>query len=315
MNNSAPALTRTTAPGSQSAASPGTVPATGAGMAAQTGTGLGILVGYDGSAGSERALRWAARQARACRTVLTVCHAWAPGFPVFADDDEAVLGFARRSGERVLAEGLRLARSIMQPADVRPMLTAGLAAASLCEHSREAAMVVTGARGQGGMPALLLGSVSEHIAAHARGPVVVVRGHWLPAADFGRGAVVVGADGSPDSAAAAGFAFDQAALWDVPVLAVCALADAPGRLADARACREGFEQTITEALETHPEVTVHRSVVPGGARTALLSACRDAQLIVVGSRGRGGIKGMPLGTVSQAVLHHAPCPVAIVRPR
>jgi nucleotide-binding universal stress UspA family protein len=274
-------------------------------------TGLGILVGYDGSSSSEQALRWAARQARACKTVLTVCQAWGPGFAVLPDE-AAVLELARRSGERVVAEGLRLAESIMEPARVRPLLAPGQAAAVLCEHSRAADTVVTGARGRGGMAGLLLGSVSEHIAAHAHGPVVVVRGHWFPAAEFGRGTVVVGVDGSPACRAAIDFAFEQAALWEVPLLAVCALADAPGSLADARACQEDFELTIAGAFERHPQVAVQRSVVPGGARSALLSSCRDAQLIVVGSRGRGGIKGMPLGTVSQAVLHHAPCPSAVV---
>jgi nucleotide-binding universal stress UspA family protein len=276
-------------------------------------TGLGILVGYDGSPGSERALRWAARQARVAKMVLTVCQVWGPGFPV-RPDEGAVLEFARQSGERVVAEGLRLAGGIMEPADVRPMLTPGSAAAVLCEHSGEADMVVTGARGRGGMAGLLLGSVSEHVAAYAHGAVVVVRGHWFPAADFGRGSVVVGADGSPGCRAAVDFAFRQAALWEVPLLAVCALADAPGSLGHARVCQKGFELTITEAAEKQPEVAVQRSVVPGDARGAILAACRDAQLVVVGSRGRGGIKGMALGTVSQAVLHHAPCPVAVVHP-
>lgn len=280
-------------------------------MDVRAGTGLGILVGYDGSPGSERALRWGARQARARKTVLTICQAWGPEFPVRGDGD-AVLEFARRGGEQVIAEGVRLARDVMEPADVRPMLTPGPAAAALCEHSGEADMVVTGARGRGGMAGLLLGSVSEHVAAHARGPVVVVRGHWFPAADFGQGTVVVGVDGSPGCRAAVNFAFQQAALWEVPLLAVCALADAPGSLGDARACEMDFELTIAEAVEKQPQVAVQRSVVPGGARGAILSACRDAQIVVMGPRGRGGIKGMALGTVSQAVLHHAPCPVAVV---
>lgn len=278
---------------------------------AGTGTRLSILVGYDGSPCSERALRWAARQARACESALTVCQAWEPGFPVLPNE-EAVLEFARLSGERVAADGLRLARDLMGPRDVRSMLAKGPAAAVLCEHSSEADMVVTGARGQGGMAGLLLGSVSEHVAAHAHGRVVVVRGHWSPAAGFGRGTVVVGADGSPGCRAAVDFAFKQAALWDVPLVAICALADAPGSLGGARACQEDFELTMARAQKNHPEVAVQRSVVQGGARGALLSGSCDAQMVVVGSRGRGGIKGMSLGAVSQAVLHHAPCPVAVV---
>jgi nucleotide-binding universal stress UspA family protein len=192
------------------------------------------------------------------------------------------------------------------------MLARGAAAAVLCEHSREADMVVTGARGQGGMAGLLLGSVSEQVAAHARARVVAVRGHWRPAAEFSPGAIVVGADGSAGCRAAVDFAFEQAALWDVPVLAVCALADAPGSLGGARVCQRDFERTIGMAQQKRPQIAVKRSVAPGDARSALLTASSDAQMVVVGPRGRGGIKGMALGTVAQAVLHHAPCPVAVV---
>jgi nucleotide-binding universal stress UspA family protein len=280
---------------------------------AGSGTRLGVLVGYDGSRCSERALRWAARQARASGTGLTVCQAWRAGFPVPRDEEDA-LEVARQGGERVAAAGLRLARDLMGSKDVQSILAGGTAAAVLCEHCREADMVVTGARGRGGMAGLLLGSVSEHVAAYADGPVVVVRGHWSPAAEFGRGAIVVGVDGSPGCQAAVDFAFQQAALWEVPLLAVCALADAPGTLGDARVCRKDFELTIAGALENRPQVEVQRLIAPGGARTAILSACRGAQLVVVGPRGRGGIQGMALGSVSQAVLHHAPCPVAVVHP-
>jgi nucleotide-binding universal stress UspA family protein len=185
------ALARKPASGSPSAKRPDAGYAPGADTAPRAGTGLGILVGYDGSADSERALIWAAREARVRKTALTVCQAWGPGFPVLPDE-EAVRKSARRRGERVISEGLRFARSLMGPTDVRPMLVPGSAAAALCEHSSEADIVVTGAKGQGGMAGTSLGSVSEHVAAYAHGSIVVVRGHWRPAAGLSRGAVVVG---------------------------------------------------------------------------------------------------------------------------
>jgi nucleotide-binding universal stress UspA family protein len=306
-------LARKPASGSPSATRPDAGYAPGADMTPRANTGLGILVGYDGSPDSERALIWAAREARARKTALTVCQAWGSGFPVLPDE-EAVRKFARRSGERVISEGLRFARSLMGPTDVRPMLVPGSATAALCEHSREADIVVTGAKGQGGMAGTLLGSVSEHVAAYAHGSIVVVRGHWRPAAGLGRGAVVVGADGSRGCRAAVDFAFAQAALWEVPLVAVCALADAPASLGNARVCQDDFEATIGAAETERPQVAAKRSITPGGPRSALLTASRDAQIVVVGSRGRGGFKGMTLGTVSQAVLQYAPCPVAVIHP-
>jgi nucleotide-binding universal stress UspA family protein len=158
---------------------------------------------------------------------------------------------------------------------------------------------------------LLLGSVGVQVAAHAQGRVIVVRGHWRRGG-YHPGPVVLGADGSACSRAAAAFAFEEAALRNAPLLAVCALADAPGVLGGAGRLQEGFEQVIGPLEKQHPEVTVLRQVSPGGPRDALLTAAYRAQLVVVGARGLGGLRGMMLGSVSHAVLHHAPCPVAVV---
>jgi cation-transporting ATPase F len=124
--------------------------------------------------------------------------------------------------------------------------------------------------------------------------------------------VVVGADGSPAAQAAIAFAFEEAALRDVPLVAVCALTDAPGRLGEGRQVEEDFDHLMAREAKAHPEVTVVRRVLPGTPRAALLTAAADAQLIVVGARGRGGLEGMSLGSVAQAVLHHAPGPAGVV---
>jgi nucleotide-binding universal stress UspA family protein len=279
-----------------------------------TGTTGGILAGYDGSSGSEHALNWAAREARSRGMALTVCHAWAPGFAALPSE-AGVAALARHGGERVIADGLRQARDLMGRGEVRPLLISGQATAVLCEHSRDADMLVVGSRGRGGVAGMLLGSVSWQVAAHAHCPVVVVRGHWRSAGGYAPGPVVVGTDGSAASDAALGFGFEEAALRGAPLLAVCALADAPGSLGGVLKLQEDVEHAITRHQKEHPEVTVLRQVAQGGARSALLAAAHDAQLLVVGSRGRGGIKGMLLGSVSQAVLHHSPCPVAVVHPR
>lgn len=279
------------------------------------GTTYGVLLGYDGSAGSDRGLNWAAREAKSRGTVLTVCLAWTEWYdarPGFAEPPgDGVADHARRAAEQVAAEGLRAAQNLLGAQNVRLLVVYGSPAAVLCDHSLAADLVVVGSRGRGGMSGLLLGSVGWQVAAHAPGRAVVVRGHWQRHGDV-PGLVVLGADGSACSRAAAAFAFEEAELRHAPLLAVCALADTPGSLGGAGRLQDGFENLIGQFEKEHPEVTVLRQISPGGPRPALLDAAHRAQMLVVGARGLGGVRGMMLGSVSHAVLHHAPCPVAVV---
>jgi nucleotide-binding universal stress UspA family protein len=279
-----------------------------------TSTIHGILVGYDGSPGSEQALLWAAREARRRATIVTVCHAWTPAYAPEPPGDGGASDRAQRASERTLTQGLRFAQNIMGPGKVQPLLAAGPATRLLCEHSADADMVVVGARGRGGLPGMLLGSVGQQVGAHARGRVVAVRGHWHPAAEYFPGPVVAGADGSAAASAAIAFAGEEAMLRAVPLHIVCALADAPGSLGGARRMQEAVDHDIACLEKQHPELTILRQVTFGQPRTALLDAAAEAQLIVVGKRGRGGISGMLLGSVAQAILHHAPCPVGVAHP-
>jgi nucleotide-binding universal stress UspA family protein len=273
--------------------------------------GHGILVGYDGSPGSEQAVCWAAREARSRGAVLTLCQAWDLGYPA-PPSPASAFDLARHSGERILADGMRYARAVAGGREVRPLLLCGSAAYVLCEQSANADLVVLGSRGRGGLAGMLLGSVSSQVTAHGHGRVVVVRGHWLPAGGYIPGAVVVGADGSAESSAAISFAFEEAALRDAALLAVCALADTPGSLGGARQIEEQFELAVARGEKAYPEVTALRQIAHGAPRAALLAAAQGAQMLVVGARGRGGLRGMRLGSVSQAVLRHAPCPVGVV---
>jgi nucleotide-binding universal stress UspA family protein len=278
-----------------------------------TGAIHGILVGYDGSPSSEQALLWAAREARRRGTIMTICHASAPGYVPGPPGDDGACDRAERAGERTLTQGLRFAQNVMGPGRAQPLLAAGPATRLLCEHSANADMVVVGARGRGGLPGMLLGSVGQQVCAHARGRVVVVRGHWHPAAEYFPGPVVAGADGSAAANAAIAFAAEEAMLHAVPLQIVCALADAAGNLGGGGRMQEAVDHDIACLEKQHPELTILRQVTFSQPRTALLDAAAEAQLIVVGSRGRGGIGGMLLGSVAQAIVHHAPCPVGIVR--
>jgi nucleotide-binding universal stress UspA family protein len=271
----------------------------------------GIVAGYDGSPASDDALRWAGREAWARGTVLTICLAWAP-------DDLALLGGQthdrnRQRGEEILARGVWLAGSVPDVSEVRTVVAEGPPAQVLCERSRTAEMVVVGSRGHGRLAGSLLGSVSWQVACHAQGRVVVVRGQWRPVNQY-PGPVVVGVDGSPASQDALTFAFEEAALRDVPLIAVCALADAPGRIGGAARMEERFSSLMTDCEKEHPEVTVLRQVAFGAPRSALLTTAAEAQMLVVGSRGLGGLEGMSLGSVAAALLHHSPCPVGVVHP-
>lgn len=277
-----------------------------------TGMTHGIVAGYDGSPSSAQAVRWAAREARDRGTTLTVCLAWTPDHMTLPTES-ALCDLSRQHGKEILARGLPYAESVLGPGRVASALVCGSAAHVLCERSKTADMVVLGSGGHGELPGLLLGSVSWQVAGHACGRVVVVRGERQPA-NRPPGPVVAGVDASPASLAATAFAFEEAGLRGVPLVAVCALTDAAGRLGEKHQVEEDFGRLMAEQEREHPDVIVARQVAPGTPRAALLAAAADAQMIVVGARGRGGFAGMALGSVAQAVLHHAPCTVTVARP-
>ena len=107
------------------------------------GKSEGVIVGYDGSAGSDEALRWAAREAKARGTMLTVCLAWAPEYPAQLADP-AVCDLARKRGEEILAQAVPYAASVLD--EVRTLLAEGPPAQVLCERSGTAEMVVVGCK-------------------------------------------------------------------------------------------------------------------------------------------------------------------------
>jgi nucleotide-binding universal stress UspA family protein len=123
---------------------------------------------------------------------------------------------------------------------------------------------------------------------------------------------VVGTDGSPRSQAALDFAVEEAGRRGVPLVAVCALSDAAGALGTARSIEADFSAMTGKLQASNPEVLLQKRVEQGAPRSALLAAASRGQLLVVGARGRGGLREMMLGSVSLAILHHATCPVTVV---
>lgn len=279
--------------------------------------GTGIIAGYDGSSGSVEALDWAVLEARLRGTPVTVCHAWtSPAATVVAAGgaEPVALDLVRQQVDRVLADGVRHVRASAAAGEVRPLLVCGSPARVLCEQSSSADMVVVGARGAGGMTGLQLGSVGLQVAAHAQAPVTVVRGYWRPVPKRGPAPVVVGADGSAASLRALEFAIREAELREVPLVAVCALSDSAGVLGAARRIDADFCAAVDRVLSARSGIEVERRIEQGPPRAALLTAASGGQLLVMGARGRGGLREMMLGSVSLAMLHHATCPVMIVRP-
>lgn len=285
-------------------------------------TAVPVLVGVDGSSASLEAVDLAAREAQLRHRSLRVVHACA--WPMFSSSTDLAPENLPEAGvhhdaERIVAEAVARASASFPDVVVAGEVLIGAATPVLLRCARSAALTVIGDRGLGGFSGLLVGSVAVQLAAHANGPVVVARG-----AVRTDGMVVVGVDGSPANDPAVGFAFEEADRRGAPLLALHAwktpVSTGPGDMLplayDPDDVRADESRVLAEALagwqEQFPGVVVQRGLPLGGSRKALIEASDSAQLVVVGSRGRGGFTGLLLGSVSHAVLHHAACPVALV---
>ncbi|MFE9649846.1 universal stress protein [Streptomyces sp. NPDC006365] len=286
-----------------------------------------VIVGVDGSASSLEAVDVAAREAHLRGSSLRIVHAFgivpghrpAGGLPWSPADhglEPMAQGVLARAEERAYtaAPGVGITRSVV----------AGEALQVLEIESRSASLAVVGSRGLSGFSGLLLGSTAVHLAAHGRCPLMVVRGRPDP-----DGAVVLAVDGSDAGEVAVEFAFAEAALRGAPLVALHVwntwserAYEGPGdplnaMVADTDQLREAeqhlLDETVTAWQKVFPQVEVERRLVRSRIRPALIDASRGAQLVVAGARGRGGFTGLLLGSVSQALLHHAHCPVTVVR--
>lgn len=287
-------------------------------------SGNEILVGYDGSADATVALNWALDEAgRSGRPVrlayvfewLTVAGWIGPGLAPGLWPDE----HARRQVEELVRKAAADAAAERPGLTVHGEVFDGPPALVLQERSTDAGMLVLGSRGHGGFAGLLAGSTAVSVTAHAHCPVVVVRDGQAATS----GPVVVGVDGSESSLRALGFAVERAEQRDVPLREI-RVWEPPGERwvppgfdpEEATATeRAAAEEELARWRETFPDVEVDLRVSPGNPAALLVEASREAQLVVVGSRGRGGLRGMLLGSVSQQLLQHAHCPVAVVRER
>ncbi|MFI6512304.1 universal stress protein [Streptosporangium sp. NPDC050855] len=299
-----------------------------------------VMVGTDGSAAADRAVVWTAEDAARRGLPLRIVHAcepWTYDIPMHTPP-----GFHEAVSERgrdTLRAAADLARERVPGLDVLTVLQDGPAAEVLRDEAAEAVQIVVGSRGLGGFTGLLLGSVSRTLAGHLDVPVVVVGpGEHSPeprepetpgtpgtsdgpGRTYGR--IVVGFDGSDHSEAALAYAFEEAArrgaglravhAWQMPVLSPGAAVYTP-LVEDISAAEERVAaETLVPWREKYPKVEVEQVVVCGHPAGALCDASATADLVVVGSRGLRGLGAVVLGSVGHGVLHHARCPVAVVR--
>ncbi|GAA1695710.1 universal stress protein [Nonomuraea maheshkhaliensis] len=272
---------------------------------------LGVVVGYDGSAPADEALRWGAEEAAGRGVPLTVCHAWE--WPYHEWPGELVpLELVRCPAQRLVKAAAAWAGRHHPHVPVNTLTSRGTPSALLTDLSADAELIVLGSRGYGVLQGLAAGSVSGHVASRARCPVIVMRGDPR---ERDAHEVLVGFDGSPVSRAALDFAATEAYRLGSPLHAVIADRDRGGE-ADTPELRIHAQGLAWDDLivrqRAHPGLEVSVELVDEPARRALLEAARKACLLVVGARGLGEVRGLLLGSVSQAMLHHAPCPVAVV---
>jgi nucleotide-binding universal stress UspA family protein len=256
-------------------------------------------------------------------------YGWAPLYAGPAYDPRA-------AAQTVVDETADEVRSAYPDLQVETDLRIGTGAHALISASENAALVVVGSRGRGGFAGLSIGSTAAQTAAHASCPVLVIRPaeqDGAPSADRDTAAlrnqpVIVGVDGSPVSEGAIDFAFEEAALRRVPLVALYVWwllpshglgPDLPGRgsLEEAREeARRVLADTMAAWTNKYPDVAVQPRPVQGmNPSHELIDASAEAGLVVVGSRGRGGFAGLLLGSVGRDLVGHAHCPVAVVHPR
>jgi nucleotide-binding universal stress UspA family protein len=281
-----------------------------------------IVVGVDGSSDSDRAVEWSLVEARLSAVPLLLLHS---NPRALGDDYADAMQEARERAGPAIEQARALATKCPGVIfSVRRMEALGLTpAAAIVEASEAASVVVVGARGHGGFAGLVLGSVSQHATRHAVCPVVTVRAQKDP----GSRRVVVGIDGSAAAGKALAYALSHAERRNGEVTAILgwrgptlhgvgvAVPIAPDDRQQQQQQRhqDELEEWLAPWRTKFPGVKLDGEAIPGHAGRLLIDASEHAALIVVGSRGRGAFTGLLLGSVSQAVLEHAHCTVAVVR--
>jgi nucleotide-binding universal stress UspA family protein len=287
----------------------------------------GVLVCVDGSAASDAAVAWGAREATMRQLPVTLFHAVQPvvvGWPVgqlYADVPE----WQEENGRHVIDQARKTLTAGLgghEPPEIRTEMVYSSVVPALMEASKDAWMVVAGSQGMGTLGRLLLGSVTAALVHYAHCPVAVIHYGEDAAQDStdSSAPVLVGIDGSPASEAATALAFEESSRRGVGLVALHVWSDVgvfPALGMDWHDRQTEGQELLAERLagwqERYPDVPVERKLFCDKPSHWLLQESEHAQLVVVGSRGRGGFPGMLLGSVSSAVAQSAKVPVIVVR--
>lgn len=282
----------------------------------------GIVVAVDGSPESDTAVSWATHEAALRHSEITLMHVIAPmivTWPIGAAQLE-IAEWQNGASRQILEQAEKTFQASIGDLHVPAVRTESIPSPvipSLINISKDAAMMVVGIRGTGRHSRLTIGSVSNALLHHAQCPVVVV--HSDDRADP-TAPVVLGIDGSSASESATAFAFEEASLRGVDLVAMHAWSDTavfPAIEMDWHLYEQQAQETLAERLagwqERHPDVHVHRRLPCDRPAHWLAAESQSAQLVVVGSRGRGGFTGILLGSVSLSVAQQSAAPVIVVR--
>lgn len=289
-----------------------------------------IVCAVDGSDASKTATKWAANTAVKRGIPLRLVSSYSMPQFLYAEGmvppQELYEDLEAETLEKV-EEAKKVALDFMPDVEVSHQIEEGSPIDMLLDLSEQCTMIVMGSRGLGGLSGMVMGSVSAAVVSHASCPVVVVREDNDITEETKYGPIVVGVDGSGVSQKAIENAFKEADARGAELVAVHTWMDmqVQASLAGLSAAQQQWQVVEEEqnALlghrlagwsERYPDVKVTKIVTRDRPVRALADAAEGAQLLVVGSHGRGGFKGMLLGSTSRALLQAAPCPMMVVRP-
>ncbi|MBO0856526.1 MAG: universal stress protein [Nocardia sp.] len=279
-----------------------------------------VVVGADGSEISYQAVVWAAVAAKLYRRPLHIITSATMPASFGAEIWAGSWDWVREDGERTVKEARRLAELVDASLEIQAEMVTDPIIPTLIARSEGAHRVVVGSRGRGAVRRAVLGSVSSAVVQRANCPVAVIPGN--SATDIATAAkpVVVGVDGSENSVPAIRVAFEEASRRKVALIALHTWIDMTlpeVAIAGWDALRETERAALSESLagyrEEFPDVTVRPVVWADNPARALAAESERTQLVVIGSRGRGGFTGMLLGSTGQSLLQASDCPVLIVR--